>query len=64
MILTHSHTKTAHISHIFLEAEPPAPCHTGLPYTRSLTWNSITRALNSHVKTAYPVITLAQLTHS
>src|SRR5688572_12293450 len=64
-ILTHGHTKTAHISHIshiFLEAEPPVPCRTGLPCTRSPNRNSISRALNSHVKTAYPVITFAQLT--
>jgi hypothetical protein len=61
-ILTHGHTKTAHISHIFSEAEPPAPCQTGLPCERSQTWNSISRALNSHVKTAYPVITFTQLT--
>ena len=61
-ILTHGHTKTAHISHIFSGAEPLAPCQTGLPYTHSHTWNSISRAPNSHVKTAYPVVIFAQLT--
>ena len=60
--LTHGHTKLAHISHIFSGAEPPAPCQTGLPCTRSQTWNSISRAPNSHVKTAYPVRTFTQLT--
>lgn len=61
-ILTHGHTKTVHISHIFSEAEPPAPCQTDLPCTCSHTWTSISRAPNSHLKTAYPVMTFAQLT--
>ena len=60
--LTHGHTNFAHISHIFREAEPPAPCQTGLPCTRSHTRTSILRAPNSNVKTTYPVITFAQLT--
>jgi hypothetical protein len=61
-VLTHGHTKAAHISHIFSGAELLAPCQTGLPCTRSHAWNSISRAPNSHVKTAYPVIIFTQLT--